>query len=37
VSTYFDVQQTQETGPSTLEVVANGIASAPASVLTNGP
>jgi len=38
VSTHFDVPQTQEAGPSTLEVVANGIASAPVSVLvTNGP
>jgi hypothetical protein len=38
VSTHFDVPQTQETGPSNLEVVANGIASAPASVLvTSGP
>ena len=38
VSTHFDVPQTQETGQSTLEVVANGIASAPVSVLvTNAP
>jgi len=38
VSTQFDVPTAQETGPSTLEVVANGIASAPVSVLvTNGP
>ncbi|HZP65899.1 MAG TPA: hypothetical protein VFB32_06280, partial [Rudaea sp.] len=32
VSTTFDVPLTIEPGPSTLEVVANGIASAPASV-----
>jgi hypothetical protein len=38
VSTHFDVPSTQETGPSELEVVANGIASAPVSVLvTSGP
>ena len=38
VSTHFDVPQTQETGPSKLEVVANGIASAPVSILvTTGP
>ena len=38
VSTQFDVPQTQETGPNNLEVVANGIASAPVSVLvTNAP
>ena len=33
VSTFFDVPLTQETGPSKLEVVANGIPSAPVSVL----
>ena len=32
VSTHFDVSPTQETGPSSLEVVANGIASAPMPV-----
>jgi hypothetical protein len=32
VSTHFDVPPTQETGPSNLEVVANGIASAPVPV-----
>jgi len=32
VSTNFDVPRTIESGPSTLEVVANGIASAPVSV-----
>jgi len=32
VSTHFDVPATQETGPSNLEVVANGIASAPVPV-----
>jgi hypothetical protein len=38
VSTQFGVPAAQETGPSNLEVVANGIASAPVSVLvTNGP
>ena len=35
VSTHFDVPAAAETGPSTLEVVANGIASAPASVTVN--
>jgi hypothetical protein len=33
VSTHFDVPPTQEIGPSNLEVVANGIASAPVPVL----
>jgi hypothetical protein len=33
VSTHFDVPQTGETGPGTLEVVANGIASEPVPVL----
>jgi hypothetical protein len=33
VSTHFDVPASQEAGPSTLEVVANGIASRPVSVL----
>jgi hypothetical protein len=38
VFTHFDVPSTQETGPSELEIVANGIASAPVSVLvTSGP
>ncbi len=38
VSTTFDVPAGQESGPSTLQVVANGIASAPWSVLVNtGP
>ena len=38
VSTQFDVPAAQETGPSELEVVANGIASPPVSVLvTNSP
>ena len=32
VSTHFDVPKTQETGSSELEVVANGIASAPVPV-----
>jgi hypothetical protein len=32
VSTHFDVSPTQETGPGELEVVANGIASAPVPV-----
>jgi hypothetical protein len=37
VSTHFDVPLNQETGASKLEVVANGIASAPVSVfVTNG-
>jgi hypothetical protein len=35
VSTHFDVPVTVETGVSSLEVVANGIASAPASVTVN--
>ncbi|MEO7206183.1 MAG: hypothetical protein ABI356_07540 [Steroidobacteraceae bacterium] len=35
VSTHFDVPANADTGPSTLEVVANGIASAPASVTVN--
>src|SRR5215831_2553910 len=33
VSTHFDVPATAETGPGNLEVVANGIASAPVQVL----
>jgi hypothetical protein len=33
VSTHFDVSKAQEPGPSTLQVVANGIASAPVFVL----
>ena len=38
VFTHFDVPPNQETGASKLEVVANGIASAPVSVLvTTGP
>jgi hypothetical protein len=32
VSTHFDIPRSQETGPSKLEVVANGIASAPVLV-----
>jgi hypothetical protein len=32
VSTHFDVPPTEETGPSILEVVANGIASAPVPI-----
>jgi len=35
VSTYFDVPSGMETGPSSLEVVANGIASASVSVTVN--
>jgi hypothetical protein len=35
VSTHFDVPAAAETGPSSLIVVANGIASAPASVIVN--
>ena len=35
VSTHFDVPQTQEFGASKLEVVANGIASAPVAVFVN--
>ncbi len=35
VSTHFDVPASAETGPSSLEVVANGIASAPANVTVN--
>ena len=35
VSTQFDVPATIETGASTLEVVANGIASQPSSVTVN--
>ena len=35
VSTHFDVPPGAETGPSSLEVVANGIASAPVSVTVN--
>ena len=35
VSTHFDVPAGAETGPSSLSVVANGIASAPASVTVN--
>jgi hypothetical protein len=33
VSTHFDVPPTAETGPSKLEVVANGVASVPVSVI----
>jgi hypothetical protein len=37
VSTHFDVPSTQETGPSKLEVVANGIASAAVAIsVTSG-
>jgi hypothetical protein len=32
VSTHFDVPKVIETGPSVLEVVANGIASAPVPI-----
>lgn len=35
VSTHFDVPSGIETGPSTIEVVANGIASAPVNVTVN--
>jgi hypothetical protein len=35
VSTNFDVPATMETGPSSLEVVANGIDSASVSVTVN--
>jgi hypothetical protein len=35
VSTNFDVPATMETGASTLEVVANGIPSAPVSITVN--
>ena len=35
VSTHFDVPVTQEHGPSTLVVVANGIPSAPVAVIVN--
>src|SRR6266436_294724 len=35
VSTHFDVPVTQEHGPSTLVVVANGIPSAPVAVTVN--
>jgi hypothetical protein len=35
VSTHFDVSSTMETGASTLEVVANGIASIPVSITVN--
>jgi hypothetical protein len=38
VATYFDVPADQEAGPSTLQVVANGIASDPVWVkVTNSP
>jgi hypothetical protein len=36
VSTHFDVPRTQESGPSMLEVVANGIASEPAYIWVGG-
>jgi hypothetical protein len=36
-STTFDVPAGQESGPSTLQVIANGIASAPWSVVVNTP
>jgi hypothetical protein len=35
VSTHFDVPATQETGPSLLEVVANGVASFPVPVIVH--
>ena len=35
VSTHFDVPATQETGPSLLEVVANGVASFPVPVVVH--
>jgi hypothetical protein len=35
VSTHFDVSPSTETGPGTLEVVANGIPSAPVSITVN--
>jgi len=37
VSTHFDVPQSIESGPSRLEVVANGIASVPISILVEPP
>ncbi len=36
VSTHFDVPASMDKGPSTLQVVANGIASKPVNVMVSG-